>query len=126
MTSTLDDRQLSEVRPAVSILIPCRNEAAHIESCLSSVLSQQSPPGGFEVIVADGQSSDGTKELLTRLSAQDKRLRVIDNAGRIVSTGLNAAIKAARGDVVLRMDAHTEYAPDYVRQCLAVLHESGA
>jgi len=54
------------------------------------------------------------------------RLRVIDNPRRIVSSGLNAAIRAARGDIIIRMDAHTEYAPDYVQQCVAVLHESGA
>jgi uncharacterized protein YqgV (UPF0045/DUF77 family) len=53
-------------------------------------------------------------------------VRVLDNPGRIVSTGLNAAIRAARGEVLVRMDAHTTYAPDYVRQCLAVLEESGA
>jgi succinoglycan biosynthesis protein ExoA len=51
---------------------------------------------------------------------------VIDNPGRIVSTGLNSAIKAARGEIVVRMDAHTEYAPDYVQQCVAVLQETGA
>jgi GT2 family glycosyltransferase len=51
---------------------------------------------------------------------------MLDNPGRIVSTGLNAAIRAARGDIIIRMDAHTTYAPDYVRQCLAVLEETGA
>jgi cellulose synthase/poly-beta-1,6-N-acetylglucosamine synthase-like glycosyltransferase len=50
----------------------------------------------------------------------------LNNPGRIVSTGLNAALRAARGEVVIRMDAHTDYAPDYVRQCLAVLRETGA
>jgi len=54
------------------------------------------------------------------------QLRVLNNPGRIVSTGLNAAIQAARGEIIIRMDAHTTYAPDYVRQCLAVLQETGA
>lgn len=78
------------------------------------------------MIVADGMSDDGTREILERLAREDARLRMIDNPGRIVSTGLNAAIRTARGSIILRMDAHTEYAPDYIRQCIAVLQETGA
>jgi hypothetical protein len=51
---------------------------------------------------------------------------LIDNPGRVVSTGLNAAIRAARGDVIVRMDVHTEYAPDYIRSCVELLDETGA
>ena len=71
---------------------------------MRSVLGQRAVPGRLEVIVADGMSDDGTREILARLAREDGRLRVIDNPGRIVSTGLNAAIRAARGEVVLRMD----------------------
>jgi succinoglycan biosynthesis protein ExoA len=112
--------------PAVSIVVPCRNEADHIETALRSILAQEAPPGGFEVIVADGMSNDGTRDILLRLSEEDSRLRVVDNAGLIVSTGLNAAIREARGSVVVRMDAHTSYAPDYIRQCVEVLTETAA
>jgi succinoglycan biosynthesis protein ExoA len=111
---------------AVSIVIPCRNERDYIESCLCSILAQAPPPGGFEVIVADGMSGDGTREFLKRLAEGDPRLRVIDNPGRIVSTGLNAAIREAQGGIIMRMDVHTEYATDYIRQCLTVLQETGA
>jgi succinoglycan biosynthesis protein ExoA len=111
---------------AVSIIIPCRNEKDDIEACVRSILTQESPPGGFEIIVADGMSDDGSRDILKRLAAEDPRLRVIDNPGQIVSTGLNAAIRVAYGQTIIRMDAHTDYAPDYVRQCLAVLQESGA
>jgi succinoglycan biosynthesis protein ExoA len=110
--------------PLISIVVPCCNERDHIEGCLRSILSQEPPPGGFEVIVADGMSTDGTRDILTRL--REKDLRLIDNPGRIVSSGLNAAIRVARGQIVVRMDAHTEYASDYVRQCLTVLQETGA
>jgi glycosyltransferase involved in cell wall biosynthesis len=112
--------------PTVSIIIPCRNERGHIEACLRSILAQESPPGGFEVIVADGMSEDGTGAILKQLAHEDSRIRVVDNPGRIVSTGLNMAIRAARGQIIVRMDAHTEYASDYIRQCLAVLQETGA
>jgi GT2 family glycosyltransferase len=71
-------------------------------------------------------SDDGTRRILERLADEDERLRVIDNPGRIVSTGLNTAIRVAHGRIIIRMDAHTEYAPDYVRQCLVVLEETGA
>jgi succinoglycan biosynthesis protein ExoA len=110
----------------VSVIIPCRMEEGCIEACVRSIFDQDPPAGGFEVIVADGMSTDGTRSILDRLAKEDDRLRVIDNPGRIVSSGLNAAIAVARGKVIVRMDAHTVYARDYVRQCLAVLEETGA
>jgi len=112
--------------PIVSVIVPCRNENSHIEACVRSILAQESPAGGFEVIVADGMSDDGTRVILERLKAEDSRLRVIDNAGRIVSCGLNAAIQAAQGKIIIRMDAHTKYARDYIRQSVQVLEETGA
>src|SRR3989442_6542031 len=117
---------MNSTPPAVSIVVPCRNEKDHIEACVRSILAQEPPPRGFEIIVADGLSDDGTPDILKRLVKEDGRLRVVDNPGRIVSTGLNAAIRAAQGRIIVRIDAHTEYAPDYVRQCLAVRQETGA
>lgn len=112
--------------PSVSVVVPCRNEAATIESCVRSILAQKSPPGDFEVLIADGMSDDGTRDILARLVLESPRIRVIDNEQRIVSTGLNAAIRAAYGAIIIRMDAHTRYAPDYIGQCLATLHQTGA
>jgi glycosyltransferase involved in cell wall biosynthesis len=117
---------MSDTKPAVSIVVPCRNEAGHIERALRSILAQEPPPGGFEVIVADGMSDDGTREIIQRVALEDPRLRLVDNAERIVSTGLNQAIREARANIVARMDAHTEYAPDYIRQCVRVMEETGA
>src|SRR5947208_5130712 len=108
--------------PLVSVILPCRNEEGYIEPCLESILRQQPPEGGFEIIVADGVSTDGTREYLEHLAAQHPQLRVLNNPGRIVSCGLNAAIRAARGDVIVRMDAHTTYEPDYLQQCVSVLN----
>jgi len=76
--------------------------------------------------VADGMSDDGTQEILRSLENTEPRLKVINNPGLIVSTGLNVAIRAARGEIIVRMDAHTEYATDYVRECVAVLQATGA
>jgi glycosyltransferase involved in cell wall biosynthesis len=114
------------LNPGVSIVLPCRNEQGFIQQCLQSALDQDPPEGGLEILVADGMSTDGTRDYLTQMAALHPQLRVLDNPGRIVSTGLNAAIRAARGSVIVRMDAHTTYAPDYVRQCLAVMNRTGA
>jgi len=111
---------------AASIIVPCRNEIGHIETCLKSILSQDPPAGGFEIVVADGRSADGTREFLDRMAREHPQIRVIDNPDLITSTALNAAIRAARADIIIRMDAHTTYAPNYVRECLAVLEETGA
>jgi succinoglycan biosynthesis protein ExoA len=111
--------------PEVSIIVPCRNEADCIEGCVRSILGQEPVPGGFELIVADGLSTDRTRDFLERLAHEDDRLTVIDNPGRIVSTGLNAGIAAARGRIIIRMDAHTVYARNYVGECVRVLNQTG-
>jgi len=112
---------------SVSVIIPCRNERAHIVSCLTSVFAQDLDRiGFFEVVVADGCSDDGTRDILEKFRPGEPRLKVIDNSSLIVSAGLNYAIRAANGDIIIRMDAHTKYAPDYVRSCVSVLAASGA
>ena len=111
----------------VSLIVPCRNESAHIEAFCADALAQQLPPGWrMELCIADGRSDDGTRERLQALAAAEPRIRWIDNPARIVSSGLNAALAQARGEVIVRLDVHTRYAPDYVAQCLAALAETGA
>ncbi|MBS0444555.1 MAG: glycosyltransferase family 2 protein [Proteobacteria bacterium] len=111
----------------VSLIVPCRNERGYIEAFCASALAQRLPPDRrLELVIADGQSDDGTREVLDALALRDARVAVIANPRRIVSTGLNLALAQARGDVIVRMDVHTEYAPDYVAQCLAALELSGA
>jgi glycosyltransferase involved in cell wall biosynthesis len=114
-------------RVTVSIVVPCRNEASHIDAFLGGVFGQRLPDGvALEVLVADGNSTDGTREALAAWQARDARLVVIDNPEGIVSTGLNRAVRAARSEVVVRMDVHTVYADDYVGQSLRALEETGA
>ena len=113
--------------PTVSIVVPCRNEARIIRQSLASMCALQPPPGGFEIIVADGMSDDGTTEILNELaSAAPDLLRVIPNPGQMVSPGLNRAIRAARGRLIVRMDAHTKYSPDYLIACVAAKARTGA
>lgn len=111
----------------VSVIVPCRNERRYIEAFCAGVMRQQLPPGWqLQLVVADGQSDDGTRELLQAFAEREPRLVWIANPARIVSTGLNAALKLATGEAIVRMDVHTEYADDYVAQCLAALAETGA
>jgi succinoglycan biosynthesis protein ExoA len=110
----------------ISIVSACRNERKHIRAFIDSLLAQDLAGFDWEIIIADGASEDGTKEALSEVSRENPRVAVIDNPSRIVSTGLNAAIRAARGDIILRMDAHTEYASDYIQRCVEALETSGA
>ncbi|MCU0968066.1 MAG: glycosyltransferase family 2 protein [Rubrivivax sp.] len=111
----------------VSIVTPCRNEAGHVGPFLDSALAQRLPAGWtLQVVVADGASDDGTRAVLDARALADARLVVVDNPGRIVSTGLNRAVARADGEVVVRMDVHTRYADDYVAECVRALDRTGA
>lgn len=111
----------------ISIVIPCRNEKRHIGAFLDSLLRQSfDRDWEVEIVVADGMSDDGTREILRQYMEKAPSVQMIDNPGRIVSTGLNAAIAASTGEIIIRMDAHTVYATDYIRQCVCVLQRTGA
>jgi succinoglycan biosynthesis protein ExoA len=96
-----------------SILVPVYNEERYIERSVATMRRQRFP-GQLEFVFADGGSTDRTREMLDALAAEDPRVRVFDNPSRSVSSGLNVALRHARGRWVVRMDAHTEFPPDYV------------
>jgi glycosyltransferase involved in cell wall biosynthesis len=100
-----------------------RNEARSIGSCLDSILAQDYPSERLEVIVVDGESDDDS---LRVLAGYGKRIRVLNNPGRIVPTAMNIGIRAARGDVIARVDAHTVLEPDYLRTGVEALERSRA
>jgi len=111
---------------SVTVIVACRNEIRHIRDFLDSAIRQDTTGIDLEIVIADGMSGDGTREILEEYEREFPALRVIDNPKEIVSTGLNAAIREARGEIIVRMDAHTEYAPDYIRACVQVMEETGA
>lgn len=117
---------MSIEKPACTIIVPCRNEAAAIRSFLDDLLAQEAVGNGYEIIVADGLSDDGTAEILQDYAQRHNQIRVIANPERITPTGLNRAIRAANSDIIVRMDVHTKYAPDYVKCCLEVKQRTGA
>ncbi len=112
--------------PDISVIVACRNERAFIEQFVASLLAQKTERYSVEFLIADGMSDDGTREILTGICKSDSRVKVLENPGRIVSTGLNAALSAASGEFVIRMDAHTDYAPDYIVQCVRVMQRTNA
>jgi glycosyltransferase involved in cell wall biosynthesis len=117
----------SAVQRVVSVIVPCRNERQYVEAFCAGVMRQRLEPWwDLQLVIADGASDDGTREILQRIAERDPRVQWIDNPARIVSTGLNAALQKASGEVIVRMDVHTEYADDYVVQCLAALAQTGA
>jgi succinoglycan biosynthesis protein ExoA len=107
----------------VSVVIPCFNEIMHIEASVRSILDQEKPAEGFEIIVADGRSDDGTQDILRILASRYSELRVIDNPGRITPHAMNVGIRAARGKYVAILGAHCHYSSNYLRTCVELLDE---
>lgn len=110
----------------VTAILPCRNEVQHIAACLDSILVSAHPPERLEILVVDGMSTDGTRELLAEYAAKHPRIRMLDNPQRIVPTALNIGIRAATGDIIIRMDGHVVYPPEYIPRLVGALLESGA
>jgi glycosyltransferase involved in cell wall biosynthesis len=110
----------------ISVVIPCRNEANHIESCIESVMGGEFPRDRLEVLVVDGMSDDGTRSILEVLTSRYPMIRVLDNPRKIQSAALNIGIGQAKGAVIVRMDAHCEYPANYISALVGWLDRSGA
>lgn len=113
--------------PSVSLVIPCYNEERFIATVLENLLPQY-PLSRFEIIVIDGMSEDGTRETVERFIAQhtEARVRLIDNPERNIPAALNLGIKAAEGEIIVRMDAHSVPSANYVRRAVEVLETRDA
>ena len=107
----------------VSLIIPCYNEEANIHDLLTAISKQNFPLADIEVIIADGMSTDKTRELIQSFvdSVPELQVIVLDNIERIIPSALNIAIKAANGEYIMRMDAHSQPHPDYINKCLRAL-----
>lgn len=104
------------MKPDVSIIIPCRNEAETIELLLEALYTQKFPRERLEVIIADGISEDSTRQKIAAYQAKhpDLTIKVVDNPKRIIPAALNRAIEASTGDYVIRLDAHSIPREDYI------------
>ena len=113
--------------PFVTIAMPSYNEEGYIEECLRSLLQQDYPADRMEILVSDGGSQDRTREIVSRMAAEDGRVRLLDNsAHRIQSYGMNLAIKDSRGEFILVTDVHAEYANNYVSALVSTFVRTGA
>lgn len=112
--------------PKVSIIVPCYNEQSTIRLLLEALCTQTFPRAELEVIVSDGMSQDGTRDAIAGFQKDFPELdvRLVDNPRRTIPAGLNRALEASRGDLIIRLDAHSKPYPDYVERCLEA-HEAG-
>lgn len=117
--------------PFVSVVMAVRNEQDNIASSLNSVVAQDYPVSRMEVIVVDGSSEDATKQIAAGIAedartAERSEVNLMDNPARTVPVSLNLALRRARGEIIVRVDGHTEIAKDYVRRCVQALESTGA
>ena len=112
--------------PLVSAIMAVRNEQRHIETAIESLLKQETPEWEIEIIVVDGKSSDGTRDVVTRIANSDSRVVLATNEQRKTPYAFNLGIEKARGEYICILGAHTTYAPNYIATCLEELKRHGA
>ena len=112
--------------PKVSIIVPCYNEQSTILSMLQAFHVQTFPRAQMEVVIADGMSTDGTRAAIAAFQREfpDLEVRVVENVKRFIPSGVNRAIEAARGEILVRFDGHAKPYPDYVENCVTA-HQAG-
>ncbi|MCM1438257.1 MAG: glycosyltransferase family 2 protein [Roseburia sp.] len=107
----------------VSVIIPILNEEKHIENCIKSLLTQDYPIDCMEWIFVDGGSTDSTLKIIDRyFSSYPKLIKILNNPKKIVPCAMNIGIIASKGKYVVRLDAHAEYASDYISKCVECLN----
>ena len=110
----------------VSVIIPCRNEEKYIGKCLDNIIMGTFPTERLEILVVDGISNDGTRERVLSYAERYPFVRLIDNPMKITPAAMNAGIKSAGGDIIIRADAHAAYPSDYVSKLVSWMQRTGA
>jgi len=111
--------------PTVSVLVPVLNEASYLAACLDAIFSQYYPPQLVEVLVIDGGSTDGSRDIVTSYRHRHPNLRLLVNPDGWSASALNRGIQAASGEIIVRVDGHTFIARDYIRRAVAALEAGG-
>jgi glycosyltransferase involved in cell wall biosynthesis len=108
--------------------MPVYTEAAYIASSLDALLKQDYPRDRMEILIAEGRSQDNTRKIIHDIAELHPQLQIqiLDNLGKIVPTGINVALRQAKGEIIIRVDGHTVIAPDYVRRCVETLQRTNA
>ncbi len=112
-----------EMNIMVSVIVPVRNEEKYIAECMESILSQSYPKEDLEVLLVDGQSEDNTRKIISSYCERYPYIRLLDNPYRTAPRALNTGIKASRGNIIIRLDAHTYYDKDYIARCVETLND---
>ena len=116
---------MRKMKEKVSIIIPCRNEEKFIEKCINSILKQDYK-GKIEVLVIDGMSEDKTREIIKKIAEKHRNIKLIDNHKKITPVALNLGIEKARGEIIMRVDAHYFLDKNYIRECIETLEKHEA
>ncbi|MFI9220699.1 glycosyltransferase family 2 protein [Streptomyces werraensis] len=111
--------------PAVSVIMPVLNEERHLRGAVRAILAQEYA-GEMEVVIALGPSTDRTDEIAAELVAEDPRVHTVPNPTGRTPAALNAAIKASRHPIVVRVDGHGMLSPNYIATAVRLLEETGA
>jgi glycosyltransferase involved in cell wall biosynthesis len=111
--------------PVVSVILPILNEELYLRDSVSSILSQDYQ-GKFEVVLAVGPSRDRTHEIADELHKMDSRVIVVDNPSGRTAAGLNAALQASSGSVIVRVDGHAQIPQKYISIAVSLLAKTGA
>ena len=115
----------SATLPAVSVVMPVLNEERHLAESVGAVLGQEYP-GGFELVLAIGPSKDRTEAIARELAAADSRITVVPNPSGRIASAMNAAVKAARHEILTRIDAHSMLPDGYLATAVRMLMDTGA
>lgn len=110
----------------ISLIIPCYNEELYIKPLLEGIFNQTYPENLIEVLCVDGFSSDATRKIITECSDKNPQIKLIDNHKKIVPFALNLAVRQSTGNPIIRLDAHTEYANDYIEKIVETFESTGA
>lgn len=121
----IDDKRLPTL---ISVIVPCYNEVRGIGDLLVALAGQTYPLEELEIIIADGMSTDGTRDRVQSFQRENPHLSIlmVDNPARIIPAALNVAIQSASGEIIIRLDAHSMPSPDYLQRCVETLEDTGA
>jgi glycosyltransferase involved in cell wall biosynthesis len=123
--STVSTWRADDAWPEVDVVMPIRNEAAHLGIAIESV-RRQVYPGSVRIILGVGPSTDGTAAIADRLAAASDDVTVVENPSGRTPSALNAAIRAGSAPVIVRVDGHSELSAGYIRRAVEILRDTGA
>ena len=112
----------SNNNPLISVIIPCKNEEKYIKDCLNSLLDQKDLNDKIEILVVDGMSTDDTRKIVSEISNQHPRIKLINNPYFLTPNAMNIGIKESRGEFIAILGAHTKYSSDYLINCMELIH----